>query len=336
MELNRPKFISPSALSTWQRSQEEYFLKYLAIDKVPRIPQTQPMAVGSSFDAYVKSYLYRRLFGEVGDFDFNPLFEKQVEPHNRDFAMKAGAACFMSYKASGALSRLFELLQAAKEPPMFEFTKRGTVHEEGGIYAPVGPGNVVLLGKPDLFFITKSDISVILDWKVNGYCSTGQGRRATPGYLMYLDGFEPKSKDHGRIHRDAIPYEEPCGLHYSLNPNIEMQEPDWGRQVTTYSWLCGASVGSPIVVAIDQLVCKPSFPVPNISVAQHRCTVTEKFQTETYQMFQTLWETVNSDHIFRDKPLVDSLERCRILKEQASIYKGDDAKTDFLRRMRGK
>jgi hypothetical protein len=346
MELNRPKFLSPSAVSTWLNNPEEYFLKYLAIEKVPRIPQTQAMSVGSSFDAYIKCYLYRRLFGDeqtkTDGFWFEDLFEKQVEPHNRDFAAKAGAVSFMAYKDSGALSKLFELLKTAKEPPMFEFTKCGTVHEEGGVYSAIqadgvsvgSAGPVIILGKPDLFFITRSDINVVLDWKVNGYCSTGKGRNPTPGYLLLLDGFQPQSKDHGRIHRDAIPWEDDSGLHYSLHPNIEMQEVDWARQITSYSWLCGAVVGSPIVVAVDQLCCRPSFPSPNITIAQHRCTVTEKFQIETFKTFQTIWDIVHSDHIFRDKPLVESIERCENLLSQATLYKGDDAKTDFLRRMR--
>ena len=349
MELNRPKYLSPSSVSTWLSNPEEFFLKYLAIDKVPRIAQTQAMAVGSAFDAYIKCYLYRRLFGDektkADGFWFDDIFEKQVEPQNRDTATKNGAVCFMAYKNSGALSKLFELLKAAKEPPMFEFTKYGQIHEEGGgVYNKIvadidglevtSAGHVVILGKPDLFFITKNDINVVLDWKVNGYYSTGQGRTATPGYLLLLDGFEPKSKNHGRIHKDAVPWEDESGLHYSLTPNIEMREPDWARQITTYSWLCGAQVGAPMVVAVDQLVCKPSYPSPNISVALHRCTVTEKFQLETYKTFQAIWNIVQSDHIFRDKPLVESIERCQSLLGQANIYKGDDARTEFLRRMR--
>jgi hypothetical protein len=352
LNIKRPKYLSPSAISLWLKDKEQFFLKYLAIDRPPRILQTQAMSVGSSFDAYIKCFLYARLFGtekaKNDGFDFNVLFEKQVEPQNRDFAMKAGAHCYQSYKASGALGHLLALLQSAKEPPRFEFEAMGHKAEldAGGIYntVTVSPqvqvieptataGNVVLLGKPDLHFTSKSDISVVDDWKVNGYCSNS-GRKPTPGYMMLLDGFPTKSKNHGTSHKEAMPYEEACGLSYSLHPNIELQEPDWARQLAFYSWLCGSPVGSDIVIAIDQLCCMPSFPSPMISVAQHRCMLTKDFQVKTYNLAQEIWNIIHSDHIFRDLSLVDSIQRCEILLQQAEAFKGDDAKDEFLRRMR--
>jgi hypothetical protein len=353
LEIKRPKYLSPSAISTWLSSKEQFFLKYLAVDRPPRILQTQAMSVGSAFDTYIKCFLYARLFGteraKNEGFDFDTLFERQVEPQNRDFALKAGAHCYQSYKASGALATLLSLLKAAREPPRFEFTAMGTeaTLEDGsgiGIYnivmvdasVPVKTGDagpVVLLGKPDLHFITKTDISVVDDWKVNGYCSAS-GKKPVPGYMMLLDGFATKSKHHGTCHKDCIPHEETCGLSYNLVPNIELQQADWARQLAVYSWLCGSPVGSDTVIAIDQLCCMPSFPSPMITVAQHRCMLTKKFQVETYQLAQEIWDTIHSDHIFRELSLDASRERCTILMQQASAYQGDEDKDEFLRRMR--
>lgn len=353
MELKKVEYLSPSAVSLWLKDKEQFFLKYLCLDRPPKILQTQAMSVGSAFDAYVKCFLYARLFGKeaaVRDgFDFEDLFQKQVEPQNRDFAMKAGAHCFVQYKESGALGHLMTVLQVAAKAPRFEFTAMGKIAqlEDGsgiGIYntvtldasvepPPIGSaGPVVLLGKPDLQFETANGISVVDDWKVNGYCSQS-GRKPVPGYIKLLDGHKEKSKHHGTTHKDAIPHEEDS-LSYSLYANIEEREQDWGRQLAFYSWLCGSPVGSDIIIGIDQLCCMPSYPSPMISVAIHRCTLTKKFQIDTYYLAQEIWNTIHSDHIFRDLSLVDSIARCEILSNQASAYKGDDAKDEFLRRMR--
>jgi hypothetical protein len=66
------------------------------------------MSIGSSFDAYAKSWLHENLFGKGNDprFEFQALFEAQVEPHNRDWALQNGQYVFEQYKQSGALSDL--------------------------------------------------------------------------------------------------------------------------------------------------------------------------------------------------------------------------------------
>ncbi|MEX5591140.1 hypothetical protein, partial [Pseudomonas urmiensis] len=50
--------------------------------------------VGSSFDAYVKAYLYKELVNK-GDpkYEFEALFKEQVEEHNRGDQMVAGRLC---------------------------------------------------------------------------------------------------------------------------------------------------------------------------------------------------------------------------------------------------
>ena len=52
--MRTPKYISPSALKLFEKNPTEYYLKYLADAHPPRSPQTQPMSVGSAFDAFVK------------------------------------------------------------------------------------------------------------------------------------------------------------------------------------------------------------------------------------------------------------------------------------------
>src|SRR5687767_12703140 len=112
-----PKFLSPSALGTWLQNKEEYFLKYCATDRPPRIAQNNAMSVGSGFDAYVKSYLAKELGITDERFVFETLFEAQVEPQNRDFALAAGLKCFKVYQTTGALGELVQLLKRSPVMP---------------------------------------------------------------------------------------------------------------------------------------------------------------------------------------------------------------------------
>lgn len=49
-------YLSPSAVQVFEKDPNEFFLKYLAVDRPPKEQQTQPMGVGSVFDAYPKMW----------------------------------------------------------------------------------------------------------------------------------------------------------------------------------------------------------------------------------------------------------------------------------------
>ena len=67
-------------------------MRYLADKAAPRLPQEPPMAVGLPSTPIVKSALHSQLFGMAcqSQFEFGTIFESQVEPQCRDFALKAG------------------------------------------------------------------------------------------------------------------------------------------------------------------------------------------------------------------------------------------------------
>ena len=52
-----PARLSHSAFAIWESNPEEFYLKYLAEHRPPRVPQERPAAAGSAFDAFVKSSL---------------------------------------------------------------------------------------------------------------------------------------------------------------------------------------------------------------------------------------------------------------------------------------
>lgn len=330
--MNKPKFLSPSALEIWLKSREEYFLKYLATDKPPKFLQTEPMAVGSSFDAFIKSFLHQNLFGknhkDSAQFEFDTIFNLQVESQNKDFAIKAGASCFEQYKTCGALESLLVILQRPEvtSTVKMEFSEQGTIQEHG-VSKSIND-SVVVLGKPDLFF-RLDQINIVFDFKVNGFKSAS-GVNPAQGYVKYL---EPGNKKHGSAHKEAFLHYE-NGIEFSLTPNVELYQPSWGRQLAAYSWICGASVGSEIVVAVDQLCCRPSYPSPIVGVAQHRCVLSKAFQLKTLEQFQKAWDQLQSGHIFEDMSLEENNKHIELLSQRAMAYSGDTVEDQWLKRLR--
>ena len=92
---SRMQYLSHSSFSLYEKDKDAFYVKYMAEQRPPSFKQTQPMSVGSAFDAYVKFWLAKRT---CGGFNFVELFESQVESHNRDWARAAGADCFAAYQ----------------------------------------------------------------------------------------------------------------------------------------------------------------------------------------------------------------------------------------------
>lgn len=318
-----PTYLSPTSLGTWEKDQEEFYLRYLADQRPPRIPQTQPMAVGAAFDAYVKSYYHSILFDTVDPrFEFEAIFEEQVEEHNRDWAKEAGKYVFECYKTSGALADLLGELQKSESEPRFEFTLQEEIR------------GVPLLGKPDLFYVHSSGTPIILDWKVNGYCGK-YNKSPNRGYLRVRDGWVgAPSRNANAVHKDAHPMNH-NGVIINIAEFLETIDKSWATQLCTYAWLCGAEIGSEFVVALDQIVAKPDQPDrPKLRIAEHRCLVSTAYQKQAIARFSELWEIVNSNHIFRELSFEDSATRCDTLDRQHKAF-GDEG-DEFLREMTGR
>jgi hypothetical protein len=321
--MRKIEYISPTALGVWESNKTEYYLLYLADERPPRIPQNRPMAIGSAFDAYVKSYLYEKLFGTVDPkFELSTLIEAQVEAQNRDWARQHGAYVFDCYKQSGALNDLLLEMQRANGEPRFEFEVRGAVHGyREGISREME--SVVLLGKPDASYVSATGVHVILDFKVNGYCS-GHAPSPMAGYIRLrrrggTNYGQHKSAQIMMVH----------GMMINVSSYLEDLNISWATQLAIYGWLCGESVGGDFVVAIDQLCCDATkTQLPEIKVAEHRLRISGNYQQRVFARLLEMWEIVQSDWIFRDMSREQSLQRCAILDEQAAALKGDGGEMD--------
>lgn len=319
--MRRPEYLSPSAVALYRKSPRDYYLQYLADVRPERPAQTKPMSVGSAFDAYTKSDLHYKVFGHYGadgQFEFQRLFEAQVEVQNREWALEAGRACYNVYKGTGALIDLLTEIQKGIGEPRFEIDIRTTVGKTRTF------DGVPILGKPDCLFRNHEGANIILDWKVNGFCGRGV---VSPmkGYLKLRPG--------GGSHKECFPIMHK-GMMINKMHRLEELNSDWAAQLGQYGWSMGEQPGSEFIAWIDQLACGHSGT--EIRVATHRSLIGSAFQLATLNEYVTLWEAVTSGYIFRDMSREDNDALCATLS-QGITYTKDEApagsREDFFNAM---
>ena len=294
-ELRTPKYLSPSSLAKFEREPDQFFYRYICPKELrpEREPQTDPMSVGSAFDALVKAELYQQYFGvdkaaEDG-YTRRNLVQQQCEEHTLPLSLEIACDCFDQYVQTGAYQELFDLMNSSPVAPRMEFDLTATI------------GGVPLLGKPDLHFHTVGGCHIITDWKVSGSCSRlgvspQQGfqiTRATHGGRG--DGL-PHGKYVGRPH---------CGVNVNTVPMNETTD-YWADQLTTYAWALGEEIGSQSFIArIEQLACRPcpakdSSGRLRIKCVTHQATVDRAYQENLLERYQKCWHAVTTGHYFQD------------------------------------
>lgn len=309
--MRKMQYLSPTSLALFYGSREKFYLDYLCEERLPRDPQTAPMAVGSAFDAYVKSFLHERLIADGNPkFQFETIFEQQVEAHNRDQARKAGLEVFDAYSKHGALADILIDLEETVGKPQFETSIEGYIDA-----VSVKIGAVPFLGKPDIFFITKEGARVIFDWKVNGYYSKSP-ISPKPGYIRCLPSRDP--------HKDAFVGKHK-GMKVNLNRFHKMESIDqsWANQTAIYAWLLGEDVGSDFIVAIDQIAVANRPGYRDFRVAQHRSFVGADHQKALFEKAHDAWYMIQQGHIFDDVSFEENVAKCKGLDAQVEMMKND-------------
>lgn len=283
------RYLSPTSLKKFYDNRDEFYMEYLCESRMPRLPQTLPMSVGSSFDAYVKSYLVEKLIGKDPAFEFTTIFEAQVEPHNRDAAIVDGKEVFDAYKLQGALADILLDLEGCVGKPKFETTIEGYVTSVSEAI-----GDVPFLGKPDIFFITKKGARVIFDWKVNGFYSN-YNVSPKPGYVR----LRSIGKTNGQSHSKAMVMDH-NGVKISVTHPLNVVEKDWAAQLAIYAWLLGEDVGSRFITAIDQIAVSKYAGVRQFNIAQHRSIVDPQYQRDLFTKAHKAWYAIQSGYIYFD------------------------------------
>ncbi len=280
-----PEYLSYTSLTLFHTDRQEFYLKHLAECRPGRLPQTQPMSIGSGFDAYGKNAIAELIWGKgvKPQFDFDAIFTSQVDEENRDWAKENGKYVFDCYVRSGAFADVLALIEKASEEPRMEFTVTGQVN------------GVPLLGKPDLLIVFP-DYSLILDWKVRSYCSK-YAASPSKGYMLCRDAFTGKpSKSHMQAHSGFMPHD-----HYGLTINAGCMEgcnDSYADQLSLYAWLLGEEVGSEkFVTCIEEIVAKPATP-PQLRVATHRARVSKKWQESLFARCKECWDAIINNTVF--------------------------------------
>jgi hypothetical protein len=323
--------------------QEEWYSRYAAENKPPQMKQTQPMSVGSAFDAEIKCYYCQTLGLELKDdkgcviptHNSDTLFEIQVEEQNRDWARAAGKEVFEFYKKCGACADLLLMLETSCRlgyQPRLEFSLMRSMRDITGKADKVtdnGEWNRVdkvtgvtlhgsglyLLGRPDLHFKMADSEGrlhgIVLDWKINGFCSE---RTTSPakGYLRCRPG--------GNRHKEAWGMKHVSGIEVNAAHPLELVSEEWAVQLSTYGFLLGEQIGGDFVTIIHQF-CGPR-TVPRF--AEHVTTVTPTFQLGVIVRYKALWEIINSGYIFRDVSEEKSHARQEMLDLMYLAHEPDD------------
>lgn len=306
-----PRSLSYSSLTLWEKNPEEFYLRYMADHQAPRLPQEPPMAVGAAFDAYVKAAINHRLYGRAISpaFEFPAIFESQVEPHLRDFALVAGKHVFKAYHASGAFGDLMKLLWQSVEPPRFEFKVDAKI------------AGAPFTGKPDCRFVLnfgKGLIHCILDWKVRGYCSK-YSTSPSKGYMLCRDGYkaEKQSQSHLKEHNAYLAYN-----HRGLTINagyMEFCNNEYADQLCIYGWLLGEKPGDENVVGmIEEIAAKPAEPRPLLRVANHRARIKADHQQKLQDRIACCWTAVSTGNLFPDMTPEENASRREVLDATAT------------------
>jgi len=317
--MRKVEYLSPTSISQFETDRREFYLRYLAENRPPKIPQNRPMSIGSAFDAYLKSYLSGALFGKVRPgYELKEIFEAQVEPQNRDWAWENGKYVFDAYKASGAIAELMLELATAVHEPRMEFTVKDTITLCG---VPI-----TLLGKPDLYFVSKGGNHNVWDFKVNGYCGSGT-TSPKAGYVMVRGTW---GRGNGSPHGETM-LMNIGGINVNIATPMEVIDNDWANQLAIYGWILGESVGSGFISGIEQLVFKAVYGgKPSIRVASFRNRISEEYQKGLAFRIATIAGILESGHIFSDVSRAESDAICKMLDDYYKVLGGDSARDKWF------
>jgi hypothetical protein len=305
-----PKYLSPSSLGKFESDRREFYKRYLCDIKTERHPQMDFMAVGSGFDAYVKSQIHTDIFGTAAtvgtEYERDTIFEAQVEEHQRDVATEIAGKLWDQYNESGAYPALLADIEKSECAPQMEFTVQDEVD------------GVPLLGKPDLRYITPAGIQVICDWKVNGSTSK-YGASPFKGYQIVRDSYG--STTHGKSHKTyrGSAYKDVMVEDLWLEDKCDY----WADQLAIYGWLLEVPVGSEdFAVRMEQVACRTSKQGLRAKFATHMNRISAGYQQALLTRIKMCWATIQDGHIFTEMSRQESDELCEILDMRAACPVG--------------
>ena len=311
-EVREVKYLSYSSFKLFESDPEMFYRRYLAIKRPPREPQNHYMAIGSAFDAFCKADLHKEFVNDNDPkYSREALFETQVEPHNRDRAKVDGQLVYERYIKVGAYADLQRDMKGCMGA-RFEADITATLE------IPRLPGGIVILGKPDVMYISKYGARIIHDFKCQGFYS-----KAAPGPSAGFVKMFSGGKDHMTMHKNCMPKKH---KDFMINGNapLHISCEDWATQLTLYAWSLGEDVGSDYILSIDQILSDSQKSTTR--VAKHAAICTDVWQNKLYNKVHKAWHAIQSNHVFTNMPYDKSLERCAAIDAELQSTPDDTFK----------
>ncbi|MCK9460638.1 MAG: hypothetical protein M0R80_13450 [Proteobacteria bacterium] len=260
-------YLSPSGVLTYLRDETEFYVRYVLGHKT-KTKQTMPMAIGTCFDAIVKARISEALLGKKYSDVFDQLIGDSIE------ALPYGQHCWTEYRDSGAFADLMLELNLAVAEPRMELEVRDTVF------------GVPMLGKPDLYFVTKTGAQVIYDFKVNGYMNPTSPK---PGYLVTR--FRGQRSSYKTCKVTEV---QGIRMNTAMLPQFGSSVQDWLIQLCMYSWILGEPIGTETVMGIDQITSSDG-PYSDLRISSYRFQVERSVQMQLRDLITLIWKRMHSD-----------------------------------------
>jgi hypothetical protein len=291
----RPTNLSYSSWALFEKDQEEFFVRYLAGNRAPRLPQENYMSVGSSFDAYVKAALHSppclapATIRTSSSASCSRIRSRSTTATGRSVLASTSSTATCSRVPTTSCSSCSRL-RSSHRGSRRRSTPRST--------ACLSPASRT-------FGSCRSSLTLIRC----GWCSTGRSRasapsmvparaRAMPCAVMATvpwgqnvtkkdPGGKP-SKSHNTSHANYLDYN-----HRGLTINAGYMEhcnDEYADQVSLYGWMLGEPPGDEeVVVWIDEIVSKfmGLGQNPLLRVANHRARVSRDHQLKLLGKIKT-------------------------------------------------
>lgn len=279
--------LSPTSLKSFESSVDTFVSRYVLAH--PRQPQTKPMSIGSAFDARVKGALAEQLLGQK-DWTEKLLLD-QVEEQNRDWAFEESKKVFSDYVNARCMRNLVREI-GDSIALRFEFESFKNLTYEDGYEVP-------LYGKPDAYFQRPDGLHIVIDWKVNGYCSQAS---PAPGFVKLLDtdGIDkgPHKMCYPTVYRGIMCVQGEI-------PKI------WRDQLRMYTWMIGEE--GDWIAGVDQLAYRNGVP----RYAIHRIRMTDDFDLRARIRFA--WEHISTGHYYHNMSKAESDIRIDMMQNNSAL-----------------
>ena len=285
MAIKEVKYLSPSSIAAWE-NLENFVKWYMVYPPLPRAEQSNAMALGSSFDAFVKNELSRCIYGggsvKLGEtYHLETLFKKQVNnPDDQSWAWEEGGYLFLKYKDHGAFDDLLIDMEGCTELIFEESILKNITMPDGTV--------VPIKGIPDCSYRHRNGKLVILDWKCNNFRSS---RKISPQKNYIIE------RPDGRSHNNVTP-RDIDGIFMQDEYCFSDTNDKWAAQLAIYGWLRGQEIGSSFIGQIDQILCEPGETKPESRSVTYRSFITPEYQFMLADRITKIWKTIQSGHIF--------------------------------------